>query len=86
MRKKLDEEMPDRALFFIWRRVGLLSILLLLSAGVFWFVDASGDTAAQCEKLKIAGGEDQSTYKRRAEDPAMLLLRNGCRSLEKKGG
>jgi hypothetical protein len=42
MRKKLDEEMPDRAAFLFWKRVGLASALLLLSFGLFWFVARRG--------------------------------------------
>ena len=45
MRKRLDEEMPERALFFWFKRGLLLAVLVLLSLGVFLLVRRKGKTA-----------------------------------------
>ena len=43
MRKKLDEEMPERALFFIFRKGALFLMLLLLPLGLFWLIRRHGE-------------------------------------------
>lgn len=44
MRKRLDEEMPERIVFFWFRRGTLLGLLLLLSAGAFLLIRRTGET------------------------------------------
>lgn len=44
MRKRLDEEMPERALFFWLKRGILLVLLVLLSLGAFWLMRRTGET------------------------------------------
>jgi hypothetical protein len=82
MRKKLDEEMPERGLFFFTRKgAGILLTLLLLSLGMFWFIERRGSRVR-----RNAPATETIRHAKQGEQGAGAGKLQGKKESERQGG